>query len=104
MEKPLIGILSAAAITAFAATSASAMPIALPAASTSSVEQVRWVCNDWGRCWWQPNYYHPYGYYRRYDDDDDWRRRYRYGYGYRVRPHYWGGYGGWRPDREDDDD
>jgi hypothetical protein len=106
MGKPIIRILSATALTSFAATSASAMPIALPLAPTSSVEQVGWVCNEWGRCWWQPNYYRPYGYYRyRYDDDDDWRRRYRYRYGYYgPHPHYWGGYGGWRRDREDDDD
>jgi hypothetical protein len=27
------------------------------------------VCNQWGRCWWRPNYYGAYGYYggpRRY--------------------------------------
>jgi len=42
-------------------------------------EQVRWVCNAWGRCWWRPNYYAPrfYGgpYYRRWG--------YRRGWGYR---------------------
>jgi hypothetical protein len=104
MEKPFIGVLSAAALASFAATSANAMPIAPPMAPKSSVEQVRWVCNEWGRCWWQPDYYRPYGYYR-YDDDDDWRRRYRYRYGYYgPHPHYWGGYGGWRREREDDDD
>lgn len=104
MEKPIIGILSAAAIIA-AATAASAMPITPPAASTSSVEQVHWICNPWGRCWWRPDYYRPYGYYRyRHDDGDDWRRGYRYRYGYHERPHYWGGYGGWRRDREDDED
>ena len=27
------------------------------------IEQVRWVCNPWGRCWWRPNYYRAYGYY-----------------------------------------
>ena len=105
MGKPTIGILSAAALTLFVATGASAMPIAPPGAQTKSAEQVRWVCNEWGRCWWQPDYYRPYGYYR-YDDDDDWRRRYRYRYGYYGRPHpdYWGGYGGWRRERDDDDD
>ena len=26
-------------------------------------DTVRWVCNDWGRCWWRPNYYGAYAYY-----------------------------------------
>ncbi|HEY5504649.1 MAG TPA: hypothetical protein VIK28_05775 [Sedimentisphaerales bacterium] len=38
-------------------------------------DQVRMVCNRWGRCWWRPNYY---------------GGGYRYGYGHR---HY---RGGWR--------
>jgi hypothetical protein len=39
--------------------SASAMPNGLPAAvgQYSSIENVRMVCNAWGRCWWRPNYY-----------------------------------------------
>ena len=42
---------------------ASAMPVApLPADAISNVDQVRWVCNLWGRCWWRPNYYGYYGY------------------------------------------
>jgi hypothetical protein len=70
MGKPLIGILSAAALTSFA-TCAGAMPIAPPVAPTSGVEQVRLVCDEWGRCWRQPDYYRRYGYYgHRYDDDD----------------------------------
>jgi hypothetical protein len=103
MGKPLIGILSAAALTSFA-TCAGAMPIAPPVAPTSGVEQVRLVCNEWGRCWRQPDYYRPYGYYRRYDDDE-WRDRYRYRYSYGYYgPRYWGGYGGWRRGREDDNE
>lgn len=39
---------------------ASAMPVA-PAPQVTDVEQVRWVCDPWGRCWWRPNY--AYGYY-----------------------------------------
>jgi hypothetical protein len=101
MEKPLIGVLSAAALASFAATSANAMPITSPVAPTSNVERVRLVCNEWGRCWRQPDYYRPYGYYRRHDDDE-WRDRYRYGYGYR--PRYEGGYGGWHRGWERDDE
>jgi len=57
---------------AFLATAASAAPIA-PVSSNAAgkIEQVRWVCGPYGRCWWQPNYY---GYY---------------GYGYAPRPYYW---------------
>ena len=52
-----------ATLGALAASPASAMPIA-PAPATpqvSGVEQVRMVCNAWGRCWWRPNYYGYYG-------------------------------------------
>jgi hypothetical protein len=42
----------------------SAMPNGLPKLETlSQVEQVRWVCNPWGRCWWRPNYYGAYAFY-----------------------------------------
>jgi len=54
---------------------ASAMPVApLPADAISNVDQVRWVCNPWGRCWWRPNYY---GYYGppRYYGGWGWRHR-----------------------------
>jgi len=99
--KPILAIVFA--VAGFAATSASAMPIA-PPAPTTNVEQARWVCNEWGRCWGQPDYYRPYGYYRRYDGDE-WRDRYRSrnGYGY-YGPRYESGYGGWRRGRDRDDD
>ena len=54
---------------------ASAMPVApLPADAISNVDQVRWVCNPFGRCWWRPNYY---GYYGgpRYYGGWGWRHR-----------------------------
>ena len=41
----------------------------------AGVEQVRLVCNEWGRCWRQPDYYRSYEYYRHHDDDE-WRDRY----------------------------
>jgi hypothetical protein len=104
MGKPTLAVhFSAAALTALGATSASAMPIAPSAAPTSNVEQVHWVCNEWGRCWRQPDYYRPYGYYRRYEDDE-WRDRYRYRYGYGYYGPRWGGYGGWRRGWEDDNE
>ena len=68
---------------ALGAGSASAMPIGLAAqggiAQSGNVEQVRLVCDEYGRCWRRPNYgYDP-----------------RYGYG-RPGPRYGfgGGYGG----------
>ncbi|MDE2362504.1 MAG: hypothetical protein KGM42_07490 [Hyphomicrobiales bacterium] len=51
---------------AMAAAPASAMPRIDPGVATSSdlaqvkPENVRWVCNYWGRCWWRPNVYRPY--------------------------------------------
>ncbi|MBV8849832.1 MAG: hypothetical protein JOZ16_09655 [Methylobacteriaceae bacterium] len=63
---------------ALSAGQASAMPAldhGLANAQGAQTEQVRWVCNPWGRCWWRPNYYGGYGFYR---------------------PRPWGyGYGGW---------
>jgi hypothetical protein len=92
MRKAILAITSAAAIGSLATTSASAMPIAHPAAPPSYVDQVGWVCNPWGRCWRRPNYYRPYGYYGyRYDDDAPPYYRYRRWDGYYDRPHYWGG-------------
>ena len=74
------GVLSGGLLTVTAAT---AMPVApLPSDTLSNVEQARYVCNAWGRCWWRPNYY--YGYRRGY-----------YAYGYA--PRYYGGWHrGWR--------
>ena len=63
-----IGIIAAGLFGAMfgalaALPTASAMPIA-PAPATpdvAGVEQVRMVCDVWGRCWWRPNYYGYYG-------------------------------------------
>src|SRR6476620_4009357 len=40
-----------------------AMPNGIPQADriasgpAAAVDQVRWVCNPWGRCFWRPDYY-----------------------------------------------
>ena len=68
--------------------SASAMPNGLagaPPVSANHVEDVRWVCNPWGRCWWRPNYYGAYGFYG--------GPRFYGGRGYYGRG--WGYRGGW---------
>ena len=101
MGKPIAILLSSAALAALATTSANAMPITSPVAPASNVERVRLVCNEWGRCWRQPDYYRPYGYYRRYDDDE-WRDRYRYRYGYGYYGPRWDH--GWRRGWEDDNE
>jgi hypothetical protein len=68
---------------AFSAGQASAMPAldhGLANAQSAQTEQVRWVCNPWGRCWWRPGpYWGGYGFYR-------------------PRPWGWGGWG-WRHHR-----
>ena len=68
---------------ALGSTAASAMPNGLPhadqiAGQSANVDQVRYVCNGWGRCFWRPNYYGAYGYHR---------------------PHWYGAYGYYRPHR-----
>lgn len=95
MRKPLLSLFAAMALLSpFALTGAQAMPISPLATPATNVENVRWVCNEWGRCWYRRDYYAPYGYYRSYDDDWAWRPRRRY---YAPRYYYPGyGYGGWR--------
>jgi len=63
---------------------ASAMPNGIRQPNkVSNVDQVRYVCNAWGRCWWRPNYYGHYGYY------GGPPRFYRGGPGYRRYRHGW---------------
>lgn len=84
---PKIGLVAASLFGALAASSpASAMPVE-PAPATpqvSDVEQVRTVCDAWGRCWWQPNVYYGYGPgYGYYGPPRYYRPRYYGYYGYR---------------------
>jgi hypothetical protein len=66
-----------------------AMPNGIPQADkvasgpAAHVDQVRMVCNAWGRCWWRPNYYGAYGYY------GGPRRFYGYGPGWGWRHRHW---------------
>ena len=82
MRKVTFAILGLAALgaVATASTAVSAMPIPSFAIPSSNVEQVHYVFNEWGRCWWRPDYNRLYGYgygdrYRR--DDDEGPRHYR---------------------------
>jgi hypothetical protein len=62
-KSALVGLLALGTI-GLAPQSASAIPNGLPHANDlSNIEQVRWVCNPWGRCWWRPNYYRSFGFY-----------------------------------------
>lgn len=90
-----IGLVAASLFGALAASSpASAMPVApVPATpQVSDVEQVRMVCDAWGRCFWRPNYYGYYGAPAPYYGPRYYGPRY---YGPRVYgPRYYG-YRGW---------
>ena len=67
MRKTILGLAACAAVSAFGTGSASAFPAAPLGRVASPVEQVRLVCNEWGRCWRtgpRYGYYGPrYGYY-----------------------------------------
>ena len=78
--KLLVG--AAALCGGLTATAATAMPIApVPANSAANVEQVRMVCNHYGRCWWRPNYYGGYRAYSYYPRRHYWHHRhYRHYY------------------------
>jgi hypothetical protein len=66
---------------ALASGKASAMPKGIPladqiAGQSLNIEQARYVCNEWGRCSWRPNWYGAYGYYRPHPWR--WHRWHRY--------------------------
>ena len=92
VKSALIGLAAFGALGLTAGT-ASAMPNGLPTAKqASNVDQVRYVCNAWGRCWWRPNYYRSYGFYgprpyygpRFYGGwHRGWHRGYHRGWGHR---------------------
>ena len=65
---------------------ASAFPVAPLGEVASPVEQVRLVCNEWGRCWRTGPRYYRYGYYGP-------RRYYGPGYGYGYYGPRYGYYG-----------
>jgi hypothetical protein len=88
--KTRLALMAAATVIGLAASAggaSAAMPNGLAGVQTpaAATEQVRWVCNPWGRCWWRPNYYRSYGYY------GGGPRFYGYGGGWGHRG--WGG--GW---------
>jgi hypothetical protein len=98
----LVGLTALGGI-ALATAPASAMPIAVPGqvSQASNVEQVNYVCNEWGHCWHQ--HYYRGGTYQPsyYGGWHHWHPRYYGGWGYggwhHWHPQYYGGwgYGGW---------
>jgi hypothetical protein len=83
-------LLSLAAVLTVSALggSASAFPAApLSQGAAAPIEEVRLVCNEWGRCWRTGPRYYRYGYYGP-------RPYYGPGYGYYGGPYgYYGGPG-----------
>jgi hypothetical protein len=84
----LIGLLALAGSVALM-PGAAAMPNGLPQAhqlsgSAPNTEQVRRVCNPWGRCWWRPTFYGAYAHYSAppayYFGRPRWHRHWRYGW------------------------
>jgi hypothetical protein len=76
----LIAVAALGGVALSSATASAAMPNGLPAASAAvnqavGVDQVRYVCDAWGQCWWRPNYYAP---------------RYHYGPRHYGPPRHWG--------------
>lgn len=77
----VLGLVAVGSVALAAGQAAAAMPNGIPQAASVAgaapgVEQVRWVCGRWGRCWWRPNYYGAYGYYygpRRHWGPRPWR-------------------------------
>ncbi len=85
-------LFAAALFAGFGISSASALPIgnldSAAASTTPHVDQVRMVCNQWGHCWWRPNYYGAYGYgwHHGWWHHRSWARRHYWRYG---RPNGW---------------
>ncbi len=91
--KTILSIIGATALLASAASAAPLSPAAVGIAEASNIDQVRLVCNEYGRCFRTrgPRYV------QRYVDDGYYpRRSYNYygGPGYYSGPAYGGYYGG----------
>jgi hypothetical protein len=62
MRKALLGLAASSALAILAPGAASAFTVAPLAEVASPVEQVRLVCDDFGRCWRTAPRYYRYGY------------------------------------------
>ena len=103
MSRTSLGLALAAtlALGGFAATpsQASAAPMLDPGVASASdlagakPDQVRLVCDAWGRCWRRPNYWAPRPYYG-WGGGPYWGHR-RHGWGHGGWGHGGWGHGGW---------
>src|SRR4051812_7673477 len=86
MKKIVLSVLGATALLSTAAVAAPMNPAAIQSAEGSNIDQVRLVCNEYGRCYRVrgPRYIQ-----RSYGDDGYYGRR-SYGY-YGGGPGYYGG-------------
>jgi hypothetical protein len=87
MKKIVLSVLGATALLSTAAVAAPMNPAAIQSAEGSNIDQVRLVCNEYGRCYRVrgPRYIQ-----RSYGDDDGYYVRRSYGY-YGGGPGYYGG-------------
>src|SRR3979409_1834983 len=88
MKKIVLSVLGATALLSTGAVAAPMNPAAIQSAEGSNIDQVRLVCNEYGRCYRVrgPRYIQrSYGY-----DDDGYYVRRSYGY-YGGGPGYYGG-------------
>lgn len=82
----VLGLAAMGGVELASGAALAAMPNGIPLADriasgpAADVEQVRWVCNPWGRCWWRPNHYRAYGYYGgpRFYGPRPWRWRHHH--------------------------
>ncbi len=68
LKLAVVGLAALGGVALASGQALAAMPNGIPQAgqiadTSAHVDQVRWVCNPWGRCWWRPNYYGAYAYY-----------------------------------------
>jgi hypothetical protein len=83
MRKAALGLAASSALAILAPGAASAFPVAPLSEVASPVEQVRLVCDDFGRCWRTGPRYYRYGYGPRFYGPryGYYGPRYRYGPG-----------------------
>ena len=65
----VLGLTAIGGVALASGSALAAMPNGIPQAgqiadANANIDHVRWVCNPWGRCFWRPNYYGAYGFYR----------------------------------------
>lgn len=95
LKLAVVGLAALGGVALASAPASAAMPNGIPQAGqvanspTAGLEQVRWVCNPWGRCWWRPNFYGAYGYYapRRFWGPRPWGWGWRHRHWHRW--HHW---------------